>query len=144
MFDYSHDSLATGTIESMLDQYIDTALWTAVDMETMHPMDLGREFLSPQAEKSMREDVTNFLAACWGDVWEDYQVDLSGIEPEQLGVDFWLTRNGHGAGFWDRGLGEIGVALTELSKSYGASDLYLGDDGLLYVYPVNAPKEKEA
>ena len=31
----------------------------------------------------------------------------------RAGHDFWLTRNGHGAGFWDRGLGEVGDALSE-------------------------------
>mgnify|MGYP000679953472 FL=1 len=28
-------------------------------------------------------------------------IDLSGLEA-QAGHDFWLTRNGHGTGFWDR------------------------------------------
>lgn len=32
----------------------------------------------------------------------------------QAGRDFWLTRQGHGAGFWDRGLGEAGEALSAL------------------------------
>lgn len=34
----------------------------------------------------------------------------------QFGHDYWLTRNGHGAGFWDRGLGEVGDKLSELCK----------------------------
>ena len=38
---------------------------------------------------------------------------------EMAGHDFALTRNGHGAGFWDRGLGEIGDMLTEECKPYG-------------------------
>mgnify|MGYP003653116883 FL=1 len=29
-------------------------------------------------------------------------IDLSQFDPEQIGHDLWLTRNGHGAGFWDR------------------------------------------
>ena len=29
-------------------------------------------------------------------------IDLSQYSPDQLGHDLWLTRNGHGAGFWDR------------------------------------------
>ena len=48
---------------------------------------------------------------------------------EALGHDFWLTRNGHGAGFWDRGLGELGDRLTGLAKPYGTVDLYITDDG---------------
>ena len=34
--------------------------------------------------------------------------------PEYAGHDFLLTRNGHGAGFWDRDLGDIGECLTAL------------------------------
>ena len=37
----------------------------------------------------------------------------------QLGHDLWLTRNGHGAGFWDRGLGELGERLSEAARSLG-------------------------
>lgn len=29
-------------------------------------------------------------------------IDLSQFDPIQVGHDLWLTRNGHGTGFWDR------------------------------------------
>lgn len=45
---------------------------------------------------------------------------------EQNGHDFWLTRNHHGAGFWDRGYGDAGRELTELCRPYGDHDLELG------------------
>lgn len=47
---------------------------------------------------------------------------------EQFGHDYYLTREGHGAGFWDRGLGELGQYLTNVSKWAGAAD-DLSDDG---------------
>lgn len=51
----------------------------------------------------------------------------------QNGHDFWLTRNGHGVGFWDRGYDkEVGDALTKASESFGEVDLYVGDDGRIY------------
>jgi len=43
---------------------------------------------------------------------------LTGRTMEQAGHDFWLTRQGHGAGFWDRGLGIIGEQLTRASKCF--------------------------
>lgn len=43
----------------------------------------------------------------------------------QFGHDFWLTRNGHGAGFWDRGQGAAGTALTALCKPYGEVNLFV-------------------
>jgi hypothetical protein len=57
--------------------------------------------------------------------------------PEGMaGHDFWLTRNGHGAGFWDRTpleKGKLGDELTKLCKAFGESDLYWGDDGGIYL-----------
>jgi hypothetical protein len=58
--------------------------------------------------------------------------DLTDIDPAQAGHDFWLTRNRHGAGFWDRGYGAVGDRLTEAAHAYGAVDLYAGDDNLIY------------
>ena len=53
-------------------------------------------------------------------------------EWEQAGHDFWLTRCGHGAGFWDGDWPEHGDALTAISKQFGNLDPYLGDDGQIY------------
>lgn len=52
---------------------------------------------------------------------------------ERAGTDFWFTRNGHGAGFWDRGLGKVGDYLTAQSKPFGEITLYKGDDNKLYL-----------
>jgi hypothetical protein len=57
---------------------------------------------------------------------------VDGYSIEQAGHDFWLTRNRHGAGFWDRGLGEVGDKLTEAAHSEGGVDLYVGDDDLVH------------
>ena len=52
------------------------------------------------------------------------------------GHDFWLTANGHGAGFWDRDRlpKVVGDRLSDAAKKF-ASDLYVGDDGKIYVTP---------
>lgn len=116
-----------------LDGYLECALWSSYDLYTGCPLDeLDTGALADETFDDMACDVWRFLATCWGDVWEDFEIDLSGIEPKQLGHDLWLTRNRHGAGFWDRGLGEIGDKLTELARSYGDVTLYIGDDGKIY------------
>lgn len=58
---------------------------------------------------------------------------------EHIGHDFWLTSQGHGAGFWDRGLGEVGDALTDSANGYGdLVGLYLDDEGVqVLVDPYN-------
>jgi len=48
---------------------------------------------------------------------------LSGNHLAQAGHDFWLTRNGHGTGFWD-GMSRENIypqaeLLTKLAESYG-------------------------
>lgn len=53
-------------------------------------------------------------------------------DSENAGHDFWLSRNGHGAGYFDRDLGEIGDALQAAARASGSCDLYAGDDGKLY------------
>ena len=63
----------------------------------------------------------------------DEIIERHGIQPGQLGHDLWLTRNGHGAGFWDRGYGPDGDRLTELCKPMGSDDAYIGDDGTIHL-----------
>jgi hypothetical protein len=58
----------------------------------------------------LTEAVTAFIADNWQDV--------SGLDASQTGHDFILTANGHGCGFWDRGLGELGDRLTEATRGY--------------------------
>ncbi len=53
-------------------------------------------------------------------------------DAERAGNDYWFTRNGHGTGFWDRGLGDAGDKLAAAAR-YSSRNLYRGDDGLVYV-----------
>lgn len=52
---------------------------------------------------------------------------------ESVGHDFFLTRERHGAGFWDRGFGNDGQILTEKCHEFGESSPYMGDNNLIYV-----------
>lgn len=56
------------------------------------------------------------------------------LRADQFASDFVLTRNGHGAGFWDRGLGADGYKLTRMAKPYSTVGLYRGEDGKLYFH----------
>ena len=58
--------------------------------------------------------------------------DLSGIDYSSIGHNFVLTRNGHGTGFWDLGMGERGDRLSAACDSYGPIDAYVGDDWIIY------------
>lgn len=114
-------------IESILVNYAVCALWSSTgDDDTPLDQDYDIQDIAPETFVKMREDVQDFVEANMRDLV------ASGQSDEQIGHDFWLTRNGHGAGFWDRGIGEIGNQLTAACKAYGNVDLYVGDDGLIY------------
>lgn len=78
------------------------------------------EAFDSDAQASIREDCGDFVRANWS--------DLKDLDPSQAGHDFALTRNHHGAGFWDRGLGEVGERLTQACRPYGDSDAWFDDD----------------
>ena len=45
-------------------------------------------------------------------------------DDSQNGHDFCLSRNGHGAGFFDRGYGEIGDKLQDICRSWSDMGVY--------------------
>jgi len=111
--------------------YIECALWSSTDESG----EAGGECLDLHYDA--RDLAAATLAAMVTDCddFREYAKDLlakSGLSDEQAGHDFWLTRNGHGAGFWDRGLGVVGDELTKAAKSFGERNLYVGDDGMIY------------
>ena len=109
-----------------LDAYIECALWSSPSgTDEAEFMDGVEAELAEETVEAMRKDVTAFIAANAG--------DLLDMPPEQTGHDLWLTRNRHGAGFFDRGLGERGERLTRAAQALGERTLYLGDDGLIYM-----------
>ena len=64
--------------------------------------------------------------------YEIYKAEPGGSVEGSAGHDFMLTLNGHGAGFWDRGLGEVGDRLTKAAKDVGECNLYVGDDSRIH------------
>lgn len=109
--------------------YIEAAYFTATD-EAGDPIDPSIPF-SPDAQRTMRSDVIDFITSNAEDCHEFMEV--TGHDWTQVGIDFNFTRNGLGAGFWDRGAGEVGKRLTEMSKPHGDQFVYLQDDGELGV-----------
>lgn len=109
--------------------YIEAALWSSTDESDEQggePLDAnyGLDDIAPETLASILNDCEAFQ--------QDHAEDI-GSEPERAGHDFWLTRNGHGAGFWDGDWDDdIGQRLTDASDVYGSVDLYVGDDGLIY------------
>lgn len=110
--------------------YIEAALWSSTDNSDPSggdPLDLNYDVgdLTSAAldraikdSKSFQKDNAKLLAQAGDEA--------------QNGHDFWLTRNRHGAGFWDRGYGEVGDKLTEAAHAYGSVDLVVSGGKIHY------------
>jgi|SRR5882672_618798 len=77
--------------------YIAAALWSSTDEsrdDGGDPLDrnYGPADCSEELRMAISADCKAFLAAHYDDIASDLA---------QAGHDFWLTRNGHGCGFWD-------------------------------------------
>jgi hypothetical protein len=46
---------------------------------------------------------------------------------QRAGSDYWFTRNGHGVGFWDRDLGDVGDMLSDAARDAGGVHVFFGD-----------------
>ena len=118
--------------QAMIDAYVECALWAGLDTsredEGGHNPPLDENYGPGDVSD---EAMTEIAGEC-RDFAEANASDLAGIDAAQAGHDFYLTRNRHGAGFWDRGLGEIGDRLTDAAHVYGMLEFYVGDDGALY------------
>ena len=112
--------------DTFVDAYITCALWSTNDESTPEggePFDSNYSVddMTDECKAAMRADCDAFVKANAADV-------ARMANDSQAGHDFWLTRNGHGAGFWDRDLGDLGDRLTAAAKEFGETGLYLGDD----------------
>ena len=115
-------------LTKVLQQYLETALWASSD-DTGNSLDreYGIQDIDEANVEEQDEVLSDFLSKARAMELTD------GLDLTQVAHDFYLTRNGHGAGFDDGDYdGSVANALTELAKSYGETYLYAGDDGFLY------------
>jgi hypothetical protein len=116
-------------LDTFTRAYISAAFFTSTVGEG-EPMDKSYTSadLAPETRARMIADAERFQ--------EENNDDLVEGSAEQAGRDFWYTRNGHGAGFWDGGWPEPeATRLTDAAHAFGQYDLLVGDDGEVYGYP---------
>lgn len=130
------------TLAPFARAYIMAALWTfdddapSGDYETSGRFEELLPLMDADSLTRLQMDADAFQST-WGFLWRES--GLFAAEPheqlltdEQAGHDFWLTRNGHGSGFWDRDIGAAGEQLTQAAHKCGECNLYRGDDGRIY------------
>ncbi|QAU07332.1 hypothetical protein SEA_NOSILAM_91 [Gordonia phage NosilaM] len=135
-------------LESVARGYVDALCWTQPDYygdgddngdgedRTLRDLGYGYGDLHPGTRDRITAELSAVVAAHPlavrmygaartfnagdGDVWEHF------------GHDYLLTRDGHGAGFWDRGLGDLGEYLSTIAGNAGDHvELWRDANGLL-------------
>lgn len=116
-------------LDAFTQAYIECAFWSSTD-DDGRPLDGVEADPADSCIDAMAADCAAFQAEHGGLLAE------CGASSERAGHDFWLTRNHHGAGFWDRGDDDYPKAardrLTAAAHTAGECELYIGDDGLIY------------
>ena len=101
---------------------LETIIWSTPSLRFEEDQDMMDDHVSVHdfdgaAIESLESELEGFC--------DMVAADIQDMEPCQLGHDFALTRDGHGAGFWDRGYGERGERLTDAAKSFGSVEAYI-------------------
>lgn len=108
------------------DSYVSTILWAESDGDEPLERKYGIDDFSPGAMERIQDDCDEFRAL------GAEAIASCGRSLETVAYDFWLTRNRHGAGFWDGDYPEPeATQLTDLAHSFGECCVYVGDDGKL-------------
>ena len=121
-------------IKNVLNGYVDSALFSSTDgngnlLDSM----FDRSHIAKETMDFFLEDVTCFVDEFWN-IFNQFDNEKC----RAAGIDFWLTRNGHGSGFWDGDWDntlpdiDVGSIFDEYSKSVGSCDLYVSDNGYIF------------
>lgn len=120
------------TVEAF-QSYLDTLLWSSSDNDGnsygdyIEPSDLDESEIETQWYQ------------CYGFIKANSEAIFHLVEEghtlERIMHDFCLTRNRHGAGFWDGDYPEpYATQLTESAHRYAEVSLHTGDDGGVYIF----------
>lgn len=135
----------SSAVEVMACHYLIAAMWTEQD-ELNDSTELGEMTLT-EAKAECAEFIKragSLVDLVSGADGYGSHLDCGTEHPEYaaMGHDLWLTRNGHGVGFWDRAElcaveladgSNLGDALSNVACTMGEQSVCAGDDGLVYI-----------
>jgi len=114
---------------SNLEEFTQSAMETLTWSDSDDEISAGEYEIDAETELDFEADCRSWWRrfGCFVEACKEHT-------PGQAGHDFVLTRNGHGAGFWDGDWRDTPYAnmFENGSKAYGEFNLYLGDDGKIY------------
>jgi hypothetical protein len=119
------------TLDQFTRAYLKCALWTSdpyahISGEWSEHDDWTIDNIDDASIARAVDVCADFQTANRADL--DELNDTFHIDDARHGHDFWLTRNRHGAGFWDRGYEllnkDIARRLTDNAHAYGSADVF--------------------
>lgn len=124
-----------------LEGYMQCALWSSNDPDKETPLDdvYSVGDIEPDLVAQMAHECAAFLEAQKDDL--DRLEILTGRDMGSMGHDLWLTRNGHGAGYWDRYMEaepadraeaeQVGKRLSAAAEALGVFDIAPGGEQVI-------------
>jgi hypothetical protein len=119
--------------------YLEAALWTSTDETNPdqggEPLDDNYEIedIEPDTLAEMMADCAKFQADNAALINDDNVAVVALADHScdaRAGHDFWLTRNGHGAGFWDGDWNEpAATKLTDAASAFGEYNITASGKG---------------
>ncbi len=110
--------------DRFLDAYIACALNTSDGDGVPLKSNYGPKDIALDTLFAMVQDCFNFRVA--------NAADMKGLNLEQCGQDFWVTRQRERAGFQEHNLGKAGERLTQAAEKFGKVRLHIAEDGQIY------------
>jgi len=119
-----NENIDNFNVNEILNSYLETAFWTDEDIQP----ELKEKSFSDVDINSInqaKEDIKTFLQQAKKEATDE----LEKYDSSSIGHNFWLSRNGHGAGFFD----DYSDKLQEIAEKMETIHIYVGDDGKVYM-----------
>jgi hypothetical protein len=137
---YKHAKQAAA-MDAFTKAYVEAAMEESDEDNQGRPLsqNYGIHDIAPQALQHMIEDCAKFQEEAGDLISDETYIEGTGRDAhDQAGYDFWHSRNGSGVGFWEDAdwEKEAGTKLQALAHKFGTADMYVGDDGQIWISPM--------
>lgn len=117
-------------LSQLAQGYVEAMYFTSTGPDDDDLAEAAFDDLASEAMESIVSDCDAFAAQA--EPMITFPSEL--LDDHRMGRDFWYSRSGAGTGFWARDeLGDAAERLDRIATGFTTTDLYRGDDGLIYL-----------
>ena len=111
-------------VNKILNSYLETAIW-AEESDENDLQGKTIQDIDKNSKANSAIEIYQFLQKAQ----QEASDELNTYDEEAIGHNLWLSRNGHGAGFFD----DNNDKLQNLARNMKPVDIYLGNDNKIYI-----------